>query len=395
MYDTVVVGAGPSGSTAAHYLAKAGLDILLLDKFNFPRDKTCGDGLTPLALEVLDNMGILKDILLVGCQIRELEIIAPGGHSASTTIPPQKSRPGYVLVVPRMVLDNTIRERALASGAKFEGRLHVTTIEPAGNGVVVKGGRHGRSTSIKARMAIIATGASLNLVLNMGILPQVPSMARAARAYFEDVSELNDRLRFYFAGVPLPGYGWVFPLPDGAANIGAGFFNRKRTAHRLPATPAAAFQDFIQIPAMRAMLAQARQVGPVKGYPLRTDFATAPTFAERVMLVGEAAGLVNPLTGEGIDYALESGKIAAKHLISMFATGDLSLQNLVAYDQLLRRRFQTLFLLCNWMQGCLAYPWLLNWLVKAAARQPGLVKLLSNIVLGSQIPPHVFPARRL
>jgi geranylgeranyl reductase family protein len=394
VYDTVVVGAGPSGSTAAYYLAKAGLEVLLLDKFDFPRDKTCGDALTPLALDGLDKLGLLNELRAVGCQLKELEVIAPAGHAAATTIPWQRNRSGYVLIVPRLVLDNAIRQRALAGGAKFEGRIHVTAIEPAGNGVVIKGGWHGRSRAIKARLAIIATGASLKLAQSVGILPQVTALSRAARAYFEDVGALEDRLRFSFAGVPLPGYGWVFPLPNGAANIGVGFFHRKRTAHRLPANPAAAFQTFIETPGLRAMLAQARQIGPVKGYPLHTNFATTPTFAERVLLVGEAAGLVNPLTGEGIDYALESGEIAARHLIAMFATGDLSRSKLAAYDKRLRRRFQGLFLFCNGLQGVLAYPGLLNWLVKTAAQRPALMTLLAKIVLGSPLIPRLFPAQR-
>jgi flavin-dependent dehydrogenase len=207
-------------------------------------------------------------------------------------------------------------------------------------------------------------------------------MMVAARAYFEQVQSSPDRTRFYFAGVPLPGYGWVFPLPGGAANIGAGFLRKGRFAERMPATPTAAFERFIQWPALRSMLAQARQVGPVKGFPLRIDFATAPTYGERVLLVGEAAGLVNPLTGEGIDYALKSGKIAAHHLIEMFAAGDFAPARLAAYDQALRREFQAIFRFCLRMQSFLPYRSLLNRLVKGAARQPELRTLLIKIVLG-------------
>ncbi len=382
-YDTIIVGAGPGGAAAAYYLAKQGLDVLLLDKFNFPRDKTCGDGLTPRALSVLDDMGLLNDLQRVGYRINKMEIRAPNGYSIIAPVPKIPDTPGYTLIVPRMILDNAICEWALASGATFQ-QVHVTGVEQAADGVVVKGERQGQTVSFKARMVIIATGANLKLLLRMGLLQQRPPMMLAARAYFEGVTGLSDRTHFHFDGVPLPGYGWVFPVSETSANIGVGFFGQGRARRRMPATPAKAFEAFIKTPPMQKILVDARQVGPVKGYPLRVDFATSPTFAERVMLVGEAAGLVNPLSGEGIDYALESGQIAARHLASMFATGDFSPESLAVYEQLLHQRFQRLFLFCNRTRDlCLNRP-CLNWLVKTANRRPGLKMMLLSIVLGNQ-----------
>jgi geranylgeranyl reductase family protein len=384
IYDVVIVGAGPGGSAAAHYLARAGLDVLLLDKFDFPRDKTCGDGLTPRALGVLDDMGILKDVLQVGCRVSAAEVVAPNGHSTVAPFPGGAGRPEYALVIPRLILDDMIRQWAIASGASFEGHVYVTAIEQRGNGVEVKGGRYGRSVSARARMALIATGANVKLLLTMGLLPKAPPMMLAARAYFEGVSGLDDHMDLSFEGVPLPGYGWMFPLPGSKANIGAGFFPSRRAAGALPATPAAAFQNFIRTHTLRKMLDHARQVGPVQGHPLRVDFLTAPTFGERVLLVGEAAGLVNPLTGEGIDYALESGKIAAEHLIDMFGAGDLSYQKLSAYDRALRMRFQGLFNFCTRMRELFLYRWPLNRLVTVATRRADLKMLLVNVILGDQ-----------
>jgi flavin-dependent dehydrogenase len=150
----------------------------------------------------------------------------------------------------------------------------------------------------------------------------------------------------------------------------------------MPATPTVAFEQFIQQPALRSILADARQVGPVKGYPLRIDFSTAPTFGPRTLLVGEAAGLVNPLTGEGIDYALRSGQIAAQCLIEMAEADDFSPGRLTAYDQALRREFQGIFRFCRRMQSFLPYRSLVNLLVKGAAQQPELRNLMINIVQG-------------
>src|SRR6266571_2359586 len=119
IYDVVIVGAGPGGSAAAHYLSLRGHNVLLLDKFDFPRDKTCGDALTPRALRVLDEMGILDDVLRVGYCLSVVEVIAPKGHSVAAPVPKKDNRSDYVLVVPRLILDNVILQRAVASGAQF------------------------------------------------------------------------------------------------------------------------------------------------------------------------------------------------------------------------------------------------------------------------------------
>jgi len=233
-------------------------------------------------------------------------------------------------------------------------------------------------------VAIVAIGANIPLLRQMGLLKQTPQMALAARAYFEGVSGLTDQMLLSFDGVPLPGYGWVFPLPNSAANVGAGIFPFGWIGQWIPRRTRTTFDTFIQTQTVQSMLAGAHQVGPVKGYPLRIDFATAPTFGERVLLVGEAAGLVNPLTGEGIDYALESGKVAAEYLIKMFSTGDFSRQHLAGYDQALRQRFQRLFVFCSWTRDLFVNPLLINSMVSAAARRPDLKMLLINIMFGQQ-----------
>lgn len=387
MHDVVIVGAGPGGSAAAHYLARQGLDVLLLDKADFPRDKTCGDGLTPRALGVLDDMGLLGDLLRTGYRINRMEIIAPKGHAVAAPLARGDGRLDYALVVPRLILDDTIRQRALASGADFQSPVRVTDITPEEQGVTIKGEHHGHPVTVRARMAIVATGASVKLLLRMGVLEQVPPMALAARAYFEGITGLTDQVHLHFDGVPLPGYGWVFPLSGSSANLGAGYMPIGGFRRSWPRPRRAPFDSFLQHPPIQALLDGARRVGPVKGYPLRTDFASAPTFGERVLLVGEAAGLVNPLTGEGVDYALESGRLAAEHIARMFAAGDFSRASFAAYDQLLRRHFQRLFVFCGRIKVLFGSSFGLNRAVSAAAHYADLKMLLINVGLGTQEAP--------
>jgi len=384
MHDVVIVGAGPGGSAAAYYLAKQGLDVLLLDKADFPRDKTCGDGLTPRALTVLEDMELLSELLPVGCRLNRVEVASAAGQTVTAPFPGKNGRPGYTLIVPRFTLDDILRRHAITHGAQFQSQVRVTGVTANGKGVEVTGKHPGGSFSATARVAIMATGASVPLLQQMGLLKKMPVVALAARAYFEEVKGLSDAMQLSFAGVPLPGYGWVFPLPHGAANIGAGIFPWGWAGRWLSRNTRQAFDSFIQTPQLREMLAGARQVGQVKGYPLRMDFLTAPTYAERTLLVGEAAGLVNPLTGEGIDYALESGKVAAEHVLRLFASADFSLPRLADYDRLLRQRFQRLFRVCSLTRDLFVNPLLINPMVRLAALRPDLKMVLIRIAFGEQ-----------
>ena len=389
IYDVVIVGAGPGGSATAYYLAREGLGVLLLDKADFPRDKTCGDGLTPRALAILDDMGLLDHLVEVGCRITGMEIYGPNGQSIAAPIPASNGRPGYMLVVPRLALDNTLREHALARGAQFEPRVHVTDVKAQGDSVLVSGERSGQPVSFTGRVAVIAAGANLRLLLRLGMISETPPTMVAARAYYDDIDVLSDRVQFRFDGVPLPGYAWVFPTGQRSANIGAGYFARSKRERTRFASPQDALRSFVETSHIKDVIGRARRVSPVKGYPLRVDFTTAPTFSERVLLVGEAAGLVNPLSGEGVDYALESARVAADHLIGMVQSADFSRARFEAYDRDLREHFQALFEFCDRLRGLFFNRPALNLLIKVAAMRNDLKMLLIRIVLGD----HTVPRR--
>lgn len=384
IYDAVIVGAGPSGSTTAHYLAKEGFNVLLLDKFNFPRDKTCGDGLTPRALQILDDMGILDTVNQVGYRSNKLELIAPKGHTASALLPKKEHLSDYLLVVPRLILDNIILERALTSGANFQAPVRVTGIEQEGNTMLVQGEQRDKAITFRARMVIHATGANTKLLLNTGLLKKMPQMVLTARTYYNGITSTVDAAQCRFDNVPLPGYGWIFPVSDTSVNVGIGLFRGGLASRWMPKTAHAAFNTFIQSPPLQKLLKGARQAGPIKGFPIRVDFARSPTFGERTMIVGEAAGLVNPVTGEGIDYGLESGKMAAEHLSHMFATGDFSVKQLAAFDKLLRLCYQHLFVLCDRLRLLYLNPLFVNQVVRAVSRSEELMNLFMNIAIENQ-----------
>jgi geranylgeranyl reductase family protein len=376
MHDVAVIGAGPGGSASAHYLAQRGMQVLLFDKAEFPRDKTCGDGLTPRAVGVLQDMGLIDELKPAGHLIRRFEVFAPNGKSTRDVITVRDGLPDYAMVVPRFKLDECIRNRAVRSGAQFV-QAQITDVQHVDSHVELKIEHAGKISTERARLAVIATGANTRLLLHAGILKQQPKVMVASRAYFENVAGLSDIWTLRFDDVPMPGYGWVFPAGNGLANIGVGYFKEGRDT-----SAANPFKQFTASKAVREMLIHAKQVGPVKGYPLRDDFLISPTFGDGVLLVGEAAGLVNPLTGEGIDYALESGRIAAQRIAGMFDAGDFSQAQYAAYDAELRAHFQSLFEFCIKVRELCLKPFVLNTLVSVANRRADLRQRLVSVVLG-------------
>jgi len=368
-HDAVVIGAGPAGSAAAHFLRARGLDVLLLDRAEFPRDKTCGDGLTPRAVRALERMG-LGDDDIQGFRVNGYEVVAPNGRSTTATV-------SAALVVPRLTLDHLVLQRATRSGARFEPKVTVSHVEALADGVRVHAER---GHTFDARVAIVATGAATAVLKRSGILPRQPRAMLAARAYFDVAHTLPPTFQLSFRRAPMPGYGWVFPVNERLANVGVGFLPRAKST-----TVAAAMERFT------TGLHDMHQVSALKGYPIRVDFLRAPTFAKNTLLVGEAAGLVNPLTGEGIDYALESGELAAEHVVRGF-TSRVDHAWHTDYDRLLRSRFEKVFHFSEWIRDWYCKPLLLNLLVPLANRRPELRQLLADIVLGEREPRGYGPA---
>jgi geranylgeranyl reductase family protein len=381
--DVVIVGAGPAGSAAAAVLARAGVEVALLDKAEFPREKTCGDAVSPVGVSILRDLGLAQTLERGAFRFDGMRITAPDGRTVTAAVPPHPDHPPHGYVVPRNDLDDWIREAAIRLGARFEGGFHARGFDYADGGIAVRGESGGRPVERAARLAIIATGASPPLLASAGLAPRRADYAYAARAYFEGMQGIGRDLHIRFDGVPLPGYAWIFPISETAANVGAGYYRRTR---RTPPTAAAMLQGFLESPGARPLFAAARPTGSVRGFPLRTNFHRSPSTGRRILIVGEAAGLVNPFTGEGIDYALESGEMAAAAAQAILGEGDFSPRSLTRYDQALRARFQRLFVLTHRLRGLYMNDLLLNPFLRACDRWPDLTRLLVEIMLTYQDP---------
>jgi geranylgeranyl reductase family protein len=312
--EILVIGAGPGGSAASAGLAEAGHDVLMVDSASFPRDKTCGDGLTPMAVRTLDRLGLLQQIGDAGAQrISTTQITSPLGIKTWMPFANYQAEYPYAMVLQRLVLDDLLRRHAVACGATFVGNTHVTGMMLERDCITaVEASTPGGSLVIRPQHVVIAVGASTGLMKRSGLLRHKPRFIRAARAYYTHTATGQSLYDFYFDMELLPGYGWIFPVSERRANVGIGvlplpFISPRRSTRTL-------LEEFVQRRSASGLLPDVVLDGPVKGYPLRIDFPAQRTAGRNWAIVGEAAGLVNPVTGEGIDLALESGLLAARIL---------------------------------------------------------------------------------
>ena len=319
--EVLVIGAGPGGATIATRLAEAGRDVLLIDRAQFPRDKTCGDGLTPRCIAALEQAGMLEAVLAAGAtKITGLKVVGPYGQEAQLMFDQFLDKhPPYGLTLERFTLDEVLLQHAIARGVRFLDRLKISDFTLDGNHITATHGtREGEALSIVADVVILATGASNTLLRRLGIMDKMPRTVRAARAYFEGVNEPEPLFSFYFKQFLMPGYAWIFPLGNGRVNAGAGLWPMPLVHRGKPALPHL-LERFANEQSANGN--QWRRDGPVKGYPIRTDFPSHRLFGDNWLIIGEAAGLVSPATGEGIDLAIESGLLAADMLIDWLAEG--------------------------------------------------------------------------
>jgi geranylgeranyl reductase family protein len=310
--DVVVVGAGPAGTAAAITLARAGRDVVVIDRARFPRDKCCGDGLTTVALRMLEELGLDPGRVRSWRDVDDVVVRSPGGRSFHFPLP--RTGGSFAAVARRRDLDAELVALARAAGATVLEGLALTGVDGGDDRitVAVAGDAPGR---IAARYAIGADGAWSPLRKLMGAaVPGYRGDWHAFRQYVTGVGPAaRDRLHVLFEPDILPGYFWSFPVGDGGANIGFGI-------RRQPGVPVGAMKDtwpaLLARPHIRALLGDdARPEGPHRAWPIPARIGRLPLACGRALFVGDAAAATDPLTGEGIGQALETGRWAARALI--------------------------------------------------------------------------------
>ena len=336
-YDLIVVGAGPGGSSTAYYSSRAGLDTLLLDRQEFPRDKTCGDGLMPHAASEVALMGLVDWLdephhgKFTGFSMYTQTAFLRQG------VPPSLHGPkGYV--IRREETDAKLLERAISAGASFRAGVRATDLVRSATGEVtgVQAAHRGESVRFEAPLVVVADG--VGGFAGEGMKAQQNSVAR--RQYFSNVAGPNREDLHIFITEDMnsrgAGYGWVFYFGDGRANVGAGVSTRtlSRTGRNLKDF----FDRFLEEPQLAEWLSNAEPEGPPRSWSLKMGMWGARRHAQGVLAVGDAGSMVHPISGEGVGYAMESGRLAATWAHQAHTRRDFSASMLSGYESQLRRQ---------------------------------------------------------
>ncbi len=305
----MVVGAGPAGCAAAIVLARGGMRVVVADRSTFPRDKVCGDGLLPDALDALAELGLHLGEL--AHDVRGIAFRTPGGREGVVSV--------NAAVLPRRRLDAALVAAARDAGAEVLEGASVASVRDGGRDVTLTGRGERR---LRAGATVVATGAGAAGLRACGLPLSGRRPAAALRGYARLADGDEGLLRIDFgAGIP-GGYRWSFPVGAGIWNVGCGVFR-----------PRGAVSLRQEAERLLGELGGGAWESTPRGAPLRTHFPRGPVARQRMLLAGDAAGLTRPLSGEGIGPALVSGALAARVLLS--GNGDVA----AAYARLLRRRF--------------------------------------------------------
>jgi len=390
--DVIVVGAGPAGSTTAYYLAQAGLDVLLLEKSRFPREKVCGDGLTPRGVRALVAMGVSVSEQDGWVRNKGLRVIG-AGKRMELPWPELSSYPGYGLVRPRTDLDQMLARRAQQAGARLLEGVTVTgpvLDDRTGRitGVAAKAADADGERTYRARVIVAADGNSSRLSVSMGLRKRDDRpLGVAVRTYYRsprhDDDYLESWLDLWDGDRLLPGYGWIFGMGDGTSNVGLGLMNTS-----------AAFGHTDYHGLLHKWLAgmpaewgftEENRTQPIRGAALPMGFNRTPHYYQGLLLAGDAGGMVNPFNGEGIAYAMESGEILARTIAQALtrARRTETERVLAGYPRALNDAYGGYYAVGRAFVKAIGRPGLMRFATKHGMSRPALmgfvVKLLANL----------------
>jgi len=394
-YDALVIGAGPSGATAAYWLASRGRRVLVVEKKRFPREKTCGDGLTPRAVRQLHDMGLAER--LEGFQRFDgLRSIAHG-ITLELAWPEHPDFPPYGYVVRRRELDEMVADHAVKAGATlWQGAEAVAPVVEGGllAGAAVRHKESGTTETVRARYVVVADGANSRFGRALGTardrsFPQ----GMAIRGYFnspfhdepwiESHLDIRDR-----AGNHLPGYGWIFPVGDGTVNVGVGLLStfagwkHVNTTHLMEAFCETA-------PARWGLSPETATCAPTGGR-LPTGGSVQPRVGPTFLVAGDAAGFVNPFNGEGISVAYETGRLAADAIDLALATDDgLAL---LTYDERLEEVYGLYFKVAREFVRAIGNPAVMRELTRVGMHSHTLMEWVLRIMANLLRPDELGPA---
>ena len=379
-FDVVISGAGPAGCTAALSLARNGMRVALIDKAQFPRDKTCGDGVTPASARLLEELGVMEVVRQrVGplTVFKGITLFSPDGAVVQGRLSQTGDRSSESYVIPRSLLDDCFvtcvkAHESISFFDNTESRELIINGDSA-RGLSTSGGE------FYGKCIVAADGVYSPIAAQLGLLNrQKEQQGFAMRAYFSNVDRLNDSIELHYDNLILPGYGWVFPAGEKRANIGVGIMTRFKEPRGLKNM----FERFIaENPVVSSKLKDAAmELGTLKAWPLPFGSFRGMRSQRNVLLAGDAGSFVDPLSGEGIFYALKSGQFAADAIVKALAENDRA-QAGALYEKLWRKAFEfDEFSVGYFLQTMLNSRFLMETLLQFASKKQSRADLLADII---------------
>ncbi len=364
--DVAVIGAGPAGAAAALRLAQLGVaDVVVVDRSEFPRDKTCGSGLSPKGIETLKSLGVWADVASDAYAIGGLRLVTPGDREVYVSA----GDTAAAAICARRTLDDRLLGRARALGARFVPRFVASELRREGGrvaGVVARDGRE-----IRARFTLVADGGHSTFAPDS----RPRRRLQAVMGWWEGVRFRPHHVEMIFDRALIPGYGWLFPESDTRVNVGICYEDphHEENGRRL-------FERFLGKHYGRR-LQGAVQMGGLRGHPISYTFTMGRLASPGRLAVGEAGRMVHPATAEGISQAMRSGMLAAEAVADVLAGRRDERVALAGYEAACRRAFRASFGAARLWRAAIRTP-LLDWIVAAADRpasRTALARLMAKM----------------
>ncbi len=342
-YDVIVVGAGPAGAVMGWALAARGVRVLLVDRAQFPREKVCGDFVEPRGLRLLRAMGCLGALEATGpLAITHASLFLDGHRAYRGPIPfysKQSDLPPYGYIIPREDLDVRILASAIAAGAELREACNVSGVERQDDTMIVHVRDANSNGSVRAPIVVGADGTHSTVARSFGLLSDDPRhIAVSQRAYADGVETERGEAAFIFDRDLFPGYGWMFPMARGRANVGVGILAETRDRYRISVRKLfKAFLDKLRSshPGCRQISLTSKPIGGI----VKTYGGRGPNYFDGGILIGDAGSFVDPMTGEGITPAAESALLGAPVVTDALDQGRADAKFLSAYERAFRAYF--------------------------------------------------------
>lgn len=393
-YDVLVIGGGPAGAAAAYWLAERGRSVLLCEKKVFPREKTCGDGLTPRSVKQLHDMGLASEL----SEFHRYEGLRSKAHGITLELqwPEHPDFPSYGYVVKRRDLDEMVANRAVKAGATlWQGAEAIEPIIEGGflTGALIKRKEEGTTEPVSARYVVLADGANSRFGRALGtVRDRSYPLGMAIRGYYRSPMHADPWIESHLDiidknGEHLPGYGWIFPVGDGTVNVGVGLLSTFagwkdiNTTHLMNA--------FVEMAPDYWEISPETAVGPATGGRLPTGGSVDPKVGPNWVVAGDAAGSVNPFNGEGIAYGYETGRLAADAVELALSTGDgLALQR---YPEQLDEIYGQYFRVARAFVKAIGNPAVMRELTRVGMHSQTLMEWILRIMANLMRPDQIAP----